>query len=51
MTCGCAKVTEPSDTGNRTRGTQVEPMVTVVVKNIPLHYSQDMFMDQAQRNF
>lgn len=44
------QVTEPSDTGNRTRGTQVEPMVTVVVKNIPLHYSQDMFMDQVKKH-
>ena len=39
------QVLEPWDTGNRTRGTPVEPMVTVVVKNIPLHYSLDMFMD------
>ena len=41
---------EPSDTGNRTRGTPLEPMVTVVVKNIPLHYSQDMFMDQVKKH-
>jgi hypothetical protein len=41
---------EPSDTGNRTRGTPLEPMVTVVVKNIPLHYSQDMFMDQVRKH-
>ena len=44
---------EPSETGNRTRGTpleSLEPMVTVVVKNIPLHYSQDMFMDQVKKH-
>ena len=44
------QVLEPSDTGNRTRGAPVEPMVTVVVKNIPLHYSQDMFMDQVKKH-
>ena len=43
-------VTGPSDTtGNRARG-QAKPMVTVAVKNIPLHYSQDMFMDQVKKH-
>eukprot|EP00435_Cladocopium_sp_Y103_P048779 s1206_g14.t1 len=45
------QVVGPSDaTGNRAKVKQVEPMVTVAVKNIPLHYSQDMFMDQVKKH-
>lgn len=44
-----AQVTGP-DKRKPVRSKPFEPMVTVVVMNIPLHYSQDTFMDQVKKH-